>query len=47
MPFRVAVVGAGSWGTTVATLASRNTPTMLWARSKELADQINVDHRNG
>jgi glycerol-3-phosphate dehydrogenase (NAD(P)+) len=47
MPIRVAVVGAGSWGTTVASLASRNAPTQLWARSKDLADQINVDHRNG
>ena len=44
MPARdicVAVIGAGSWGTTVAALASANTPTMLWARRGELADQIN------
>ena len=47
MPICVAVVGAGSWGTTVASLASRNAPTRLWARSKDLADQINVEHRNG
>ncbi|MGH2686854.1 MAG: NAD(P)H-dependent glycerol-3-phosphate dehydrogenase [Actinomycetota bacterium] len=47
MPIRVAVVGAGSWGTTVASLASRNAPTQLWARSKELAEQINGEHRNG
>ena len=47
MPIRVAVVGAGSWGTTVASLASRNTPTVLWARSKDLAEQVNVEHRNG
>jgi glycerol-3-phosphate dehydrogenase (NAD(P)+) len=37
----VAVVGAGSWGTTVAALASANTPTMLWGRRAELVDQIN------
>ena len=43
---RVAVVGAGSWGTTVAALASVNTPTMLWARRSELADQINSAHVN-
>ena len=43
---RVAVVGAGSWGTTVAALASVNTPTMLWARRPELADQINSAHVN-
>jgi glycerol-3-phosphate dehydrogenase (NAD(P)+) len=44
---KVTVVGAGSWGTTVAHLAARNTPTLLWSRRKELADQINDEHRNG
>ena len=47
MDIRVAVVGAGSWGTTVATLACRNTPTVLWCRRSELAEQINGEHRNG
>ena len=46
MPIRVAVIGAGSWGTTVAALASRNAPTVLWARRPELADEINRHHRN-
>jgi glycerol-3-phosphate dehydrogenase (NAD(P)+) len=36
----VAVIGAGSWGTTVAALAAENTPTVLWARRSELARQI-------
>lgn len=43
---RMAVVGAGSWGTTVASLASENTPTTLWARRGDVADEINRDHRN-
>jgi glycerol-3-phosphate dehydrogenase (NAD(P)+) len=43
---RVAVIGAGSWGTTVAALASVNTPTVLWARRPELAEQINAAHVN-
>ena len=47
MPIRVAVVGAGSWGTTVAALAARNAPTILWARRPELAAQITKEHRNG
>ncbi|MGI8662973.1 MAG: NAD(P)H-dependent glycerol-3-phosphate dehydrogenase [Acidimicrobiales bacterium] len=47
MTIRVAVIGAGSWGTTVAHLAAHNTPTVLWARRKELADQIALEHRNG
>ena len=43
---RVSVIGAGSWGTTVAALASVNTPTVLWARRPELAEQINSAHVN-
>jgi glycerol-3-phosphate dehydrogenase (NAD(P)+) len=43
---RVAVIGAGSWGTTVAALASVNTPTVLWSRRAELAEQINAAHVN-
>ncbi len=47
MDIRVSVIGAGSWGTTVAALAAQNTPTTLWARSPELADQIDGEHVNG
>jgi glycerol-3-phosphate dehydrogenase (NAD(P)+) len=46
MTIRVSVIGAGSWGTTVANLAAHNEPTILWARRKELADQINEEHEN-
>ena len=46
MPTRVAVIGAGTWGTTFAAIASRNAETVLWARRKELADAINEDGRN-
>ncbi|HEX4082094.1 MAG TPA: NAD(P)-binding domain-containing protein, partial [Acidimicrobiales bacterium] len=42
----VAVVGAGSWGTTVAALLAARGPTALWARSPELADAIASDHEN-
>jgi glycerol-3-phosphate dehydrogenase (NAD(P)+) len=42
----VAVLGAGSWGTTVATLACRNTPTRLWSRRPEVAQEINEQHTN-
>jgi glycerol-3-phosphate dehydrogenase (NAD(P)+) len=47
MDIRVSVIGAGSWGTTVAALASRNTPTTLWSRRAPLAEQIDRDHENG
>src|SRR5271166_2452677 len=43
---RVTVVGAGSWGTTVASLAARNAPALLWARRPELAEQIATTHEN-
>jgi glycerol-3-phosphate dehydrogenase (NAD(P)+) len=43
---RMAVVGAGSWGTTVASLAAANTPTTLWARRSEVVDSINSRHIN-
>jgi glycerol-3-phosphate dehydrogenase (NAD(P)+) len=43
---RVAVIGAGSWGTTVASLAAANTPTVLWARREELAAEIESRHTN-
>src|SRR5512136_1185591 len=45
-PIQVAVLGAGSWGTTVASLASANTSTLIWARRAETADEINRQHRN-
>jgi glycerol-3-phosphate dehydrogenase (NAD(P)+) len=44
---KVAVIGAGSWGTAVACLTARNAATWLWARRPELAEQIDRDHRNG
>jgi glycerol-3-phosphate dehydrogenase (NAD(P)+) len=46
MDVRVVVLGAGSWGTTVAHLAAHNTPTTLWARSAEVADEIDTLHTN-
>jgi glycerol-3-phosphate dehydrogenase (NAD(P)+) len=46
MDVRVVVLGAGSWGTTVAHLAAHNTPTTLWARRSDVADEINTSHTN-
>jgi glycerol-3-phosphate dehydrogenase (NAD(P)+) len=42
----VAVIGAGSWGTTVASLAASHTPTVLWARRSETADEVATAHTN-
>jgi glycerol-3-phosphate dehydrogenase (NAD(P)+) len=43
---RIAVIGAGSWGTTAAALAARAAPTVLWSRRQDVADHVNREHRN-
>lgn len=43
---RIAVVGAGSWGTTVAALAARKGPATVWARRPELAEAIDARGEN-
>ncbi|WP_016933550.1 NAD(P)H-dependent glycerol-3-phosphate dehydrogenase [Rhodococcus sp. R1101] len=43
---RVVVLGSGSWGTTLASLSARNTPTTLWARNDDTAREIDTEHRN-
>jgi glycerol-3-phosphate dehydrogenase (NAD(P)+) len=45
-PVQVGVLGGGSWGTTIAAIAARNTPTQLWARDADVAAEIDTDHRN-
>lgn len=40
MPTRVAVLGAGSWGTAMAALLGSKVETRLWARRPELAARI-------
>jgi glycerol-3-phosphate dehydrogenase (NAD(P)+) len=46
MTVRVGVVGAGSWGTTVASLATNNASAVLWARRPELAEEVAEAHTN-
>jgi glycerol-3-phosphate dehydrogenase (NAD(P)+) len=43
---KVAVIGAGSWGTTVAAVAARSAPTVLWARRPVLAESLERTHEN-
>jgi len=42
----VAVLGGGSWGTTVAALVTRNAPVILWARNPATVAEINTHHTN-
>ena len=46
MHLRVGLLGAGSWGTTVAALVAPKAPTMIWARSSDVAREINEQHTN-
>jgi glycerol-3-phosphate dehydrogenase (NAD(P)+) len=46
MSDRVAVIGAGSWGTAVAGLVGASHPTTLWVRSPELASSIERTREN-
>ncbi|WP_047985318.1 NAD(P)H-dependent glycerol-3-phosphate dehydrogenase [Ornithinibacillus californiensis] len=44
---KVAVLGAGSWGTALSiVLADNNHDVRLWTHRKEQADQINSTHKN-
>jgi glycerol-3-phosphate dehydrogenase (NAD(P)+) len=44
---RAAVLGGGAWGTTFAqVLCDAGTPTTLWCRRAELAEQINSGHES-
>ncbi len=46
MTLKIGLLGGGSWGTTVAALATRNAPVMLWARDGATVDDINTNHCN-
>ncbi len=46
MNIRVAVIGAGTWGTTMASLMASQSDLALWARRPGLADEINERHTN-
>ncbi len=46
MNIRVVVLGAGTWGTTMGSLAARNATTVLWARRTEIVDEVNTHHTN-
>ena len=43
---KTAVIGAGSWGTAVASILAPRTATTLWARRPELAAGINESREN-
>lgn len=43
---KVTVLGAGSWGTTVAALVARRNDALLWARGHQAAREIDDRHTN-
>ena len=45
---KIAVIGAGSWGTTFAKiLADAGNDVTIWARRADIVEEINDEHRNG
>lgn len=46
MNLRVALLGGGSWGTTVASIISRNASITMWARNADTVAEINTHHTN-
>ena len=43
---KISVLGGGSWGTTTASVISRQCNAVLWARDAQIVDEINQDHTN-
>jgi glycerol-3-phosphate dehydrogenase (NAD(P)+) len=43
---KVAVIGGGSWGTTVASLLAERVQTSLWAREREVSRAVTEAHKN-
>ena len=43
---KIGILGAGSWGTTVAHLLARKYDVTLWARDQSIAHEINQHHLN-
>ena len=43
---RIVVLGAGSWGTTVASLVASRDPTILWARDANVAEEVRTERTN-
>jgi glycerol-3-phosphate dehydrogenase (NAD(P)+) len=46
MMIKAVVIGAGSWGTTVAHVLAHNVPTTVWAREPDVAREIHHKHTN-
>lgn len=43
---RVCVLGAGAWGTTMASVAASRHPTLLWARDAAVVDEVVTSRHN-
>ena len=43
---KVAILGGGSWGTTTASVISRQCDALLWARDSQIVTGINEQHTN-
>jgi glycerol-3-phosphate dehydrogenase (NAD(P)+) len=46
MSVKVAIIGGGSWGSTVASMVARNNQAVIWARNTATVAEINELHTN-
>lgn len=46
MEGKLVIIGAGSWGTALASIAAPHVETIIWARSPIIADEISREHTN-
>ena len=44
---KIAILGGGSWGTTTASVISRQCDATLWARDAQIVEEVNQHHTNG
>ena len=43
---KIGIVGAGAWGTALSNLLAKNENVILWAKEKNVCDNINQNQEN-
>ena len=43
---KILLIGAGSWGTALATVLAKRHNVLLWARNKKIVEEVNSKHTN-
>ncbi len=43
---KIGIIGAGAWGTALSNILAKNQNVILWAKEKNVCDNINKNHEN-